>query len=169
MTFDPFLDAHLITQAHAVSATLALILGPVLIARTGGRRVHRVLGYIWVIAMSFAALSSFAIHDFAMIGPLSPIHLLAVLALWSIFYGMRAILRGDVKRHKDAMRSLYWRGLLVAAAFNFLPGRVVNRMFFDDMRLMGFVPLALIVSLILSLIARDIWRGRQRARGLTLA
>ena len=157
MTTTPFLSAPLIVQLHALAAVIALGLGPLLIARRKRDTLHRALGYVWVLAMGGAALSSFGIHDFAVLGPFSPIHLLAVLALWSIWVGLRTIWRGDVEAHRHAMRSLYWRGVLVAAAFNFLPGRVVNRTFFDDARAWGFVPMALILALILW----DLWRGRQ--------
>ncbi|WP_164932891.1 DUF2306 domain-containing protein [Tropicibacter alexandrii] len=157
MTSTPFLTASLLVQLHAFGAMIALILGPVLIARRRRDRLHKVLGYVWVLAMGGAALSSFGITDFAMIGPFSPIHLLSVLALWSIWTGMSRIWKGDVAGHRDAMRSLYWRGLLVAAAFNFLPGRVINRTFFDETRELGYVPLALILTLILW----DVWRQRR--------
>ncbi|MEC3860304.1 DUF2306 domain-containing protein [Mesobacterium sp. TK19101] len=155
-SFAPYLSSDIIVQTHAAAATVALVLGPVVIHRRRRDRTHKVAGYVWVLAMAFAALSSFGITDFAMIGPFSPIHALSVLVLWSLWVGMRHAFRGEIAEHRDALRSLYYRGLLIAAAFNFLPGRVVNRMFFNDHRELGYVVLALGLGLVLA----DVLRGR---------
>ena len=137
MTLQPFIDAGWVIQIHAVSATIALGLGPLAIYRRKRDLVHKVSGYIWVVAMAVTALSSFWIHDFAIVWILSPIHALSVLALWSLYIGMRHILQGRVAQHRAVFRSLYWNGVLIAGLFNFLPGRVVNRIFFDEYRTAG--------------------------------
>lgn len=139
MSFAPFLAASPTIQIHAIAATLALVLGPVAIYRDRRDALHKWIGYIWVIAMLCTALSSFGIRAYAVIGPFSPIHILSCLAIWSIWVGMRYIYRGNIRAHRKTFQSLYWNGVLVAALFNFLPGRIVNRLFFNDAREIGWV------------------------------
>lgn len=129
MSLQPFLDAPTHIQIHAACATLAIALGPVAIYRRRRDMIHKVSGYVWIVAMLTTAITSFWIHSFAVIGPFSPIHLLAILAIWSIFQGMRAIFRGNVTLHRAVFRNLYWNGLMVAGLLNFLPGRTTARSF----------------------------------------
>lgn len=143
LTLQPLLDADPTIQLHVLAASAALLLGPLALYRKRRDRVHKITGYVWVLAMGMVALSSFWIHTFPMIGPFSPIHLLAIFALWSLYEGMRHVFAGRIREHQEVMRSLYWHGLLLAGAFNFLPGRVMNRMIFGDMPQLGYVVLAL--------------------------
>lgn len=156
MTLQPFFDAAPVVQVHAAAATVALLMGPAVLWRRRRDRLHKVGGYVWVTAMATAALTAFFIHSFAVIGPFSPIHLLAVLALGSLVVGMRAILRGDVVTHQRALRTLYLRGLLVAALFNFLPGRVVNRAVLPETPELGYWVIGIGLALMLGQAA---WRA----------
>jgi uncharacterized membrane protein len=157
MSLDPILSAAPVIQIHASAALLALLLGPVALYRRRRDRLHKITGYLWVLAMAVTALSSFGIWSFALIGPFSPIHLLAVLALWSLWQGMRQILAGRVAAHAQTMRSLYWRGLIIAGLFNFMPGRVVNRTLFAQGGWQGWIVIAPGLALIL-------WDGLRRRR-----
>lgn len=148
LTLQPLLDASPVIQFHVASASIALLLGPLALYRKRRDRLHKITGYIWVLAMGITALSSFGIHSFALIGPFSPIHLLAILALWSLFEGMRHVFAGRIREHQAVMRGLYMNGLLVAGMFNFLPGRVTNRMIFGDASHLGYVVMALGLSAI---------------------
>lgn len=148
MTFDPILTAAPHIQMHILAATLALVLGPVAILRRRRDRLHKVAGYLWVTAMAVTALSSFLIHSFPLIGPFSPIHGLALFTLFSLWQGMRAILRGDVRTHELALRGLYWRGLCLAGLFNFLPGRTMQRALLGESETLGYVIIAVGVALI---------------------
>lgn len=159
MSLDPFLDAGLVIQTHALAATLAILVGPIAIYRKRRDSLHKISGYIWVLAMGFTALSSFFIHSFAILWGLSPIHGLAVLALWSLWVGMRHIFAGRVRQHAAAMKSLYWTGLMIAGLFNFLPGRTVNRMLFNDMREAGYIVIALGGIAIATYLLRGRMRG----------
>lgn len=161
MTLTPLLTAPPHIQIHAFAALLAVVLGPYAILRRRRDRLHRVAGYVWVGAMATVALSSFTIWSFGMIGPFSLIHLLSILALWSLWTGMRAVFRGDIAAHRAAMEGLYWRGLLVAGVFNFLPGRTLNRMVFADRPELGQ---AVIVAGLAAL-AIHWWLGRRPASG----
>ncbi|MEP1587388.1 MAG: DUF2306 domain-containing protein [Tateyamaria sp.] len=148
VTILPLLEASPVIQFHVASASTALLLGPLALYRKRRDRLHKVTGYTWVLAMGIAALSSFWIHDFPVIGPFSPIHLLAVLALWSLYKGMHHVFAGRIREHEIVMRSLYMNGLLVAGMFNFLPGRVTNRVVFGEAPLLGYVVMALGLSAI---------------------
>ncbi len=126
MTLTPFLDAPMVIQMHVSAALLAVMLGPVALWRRSRDRWHRLAGYGWVLAMTLTALSSFGIRGFAVLGPFSPIHLLSIVVLVSLWQGVRAARRGDITAHQKTLRGLYWRGLCVAGLFTFLPGRLMS-------------------------------------------
>ena len=90
-----------------------------------GTRNHRTLGYIWVGLMAIVAFSGFFIHVLKLVGPFSPIHLLSVLTLASLWYAIRAARRGDIKRHRQTMVALFWMALILTGFFTFWPGRVM--------------------------------------------
>lgn len=115
---------------HALVAMLAIVLGAVQFGLAKGTVLHRGLGYIWVVSMAVVALSSFWIHEFHLIGPFSPIHLLSVVVLRSVWRGVRHIRQGRVHAHQKTMVALYWQSLLLAGAFTLLPGRVMYRVIF---------------------------------------
>ena len=150
MTLTPFLTAPLHIQMHAVAALLAIGLGPVALYRTRRDALHKWIGRTWVAAMAVTALSSFLIWNFGLIGPFSPIHLLSVLALWSLWQGLAYIRRGNPAAHAAVFRSLYWRGLCVAGLFNFLPGRTMNRSLLPDMPEAGYGVIALGLTVLLA-------------------
>ncbi len=171
MTLSPFIDAGAIIQIHAVLASIAIVLGPVALYRTKRDRSHKVVGYVWMLAMGGAALSSFGITSFGIVGPFSPIHLLAVLVLWSIYSALRAVIVDrNITAHQRILRSLYWNGLLVAGAFNFLPGRATNRVFFEGKEELGYVVLGgVIVFIIARALILRIKVGQQSPKGAFFA
>ena len=159
MTLTPFLTAAPHIQLHAIAALVALLLGPVALYRTRRDRLHKITGYVWMLAMLVTALSSFAITNFGVIGPISPIHLLSVLALWSLWRGVTTIRAGNVAAHRATLRNLYWRGVMIAGLFNFLPtGRMVNRVVFPDTPELGWVVIALGLA---ALVAQGLWDWRR--------
>lgn len=155
MTLVPYLSAPAVIQFHIVVATLSLVLGPVALFRRRRDRVHKVLGYVWVAAMAAVALSAFFIHSFPIIGPFSPIHLLAVLTLWSLWTGVRAAIARDIHRHQIILRSLYWRGLIIAGLVNFMPGRATNAVFFEGHEQAGWVVIVLGGAMIVADVLRQ--------------
>lgn len=155
MSFDPILTAPTHIQIHAAAAFLALVIGPFALLRQRRDKVHKILGYVWVLSMFLAATSSFFIHSFPLIGPFSPIHGLAILALWSLWTAMAHVRAGRYCAHAAVMRSLYWRGLMIAGLFNFLPGRTTNRIFFDDARDAGYIVIAVGLT---AIFAPVLWR-----------
>jgi uncharacterized membrane protein len=107
---------------HLGTVLPALPLGAyILLSRKGGR-VHRLLGRIWAGMMMVTAISSFWLTSN---GSLSPIHIFSVMTLVSIPMAVVAIRRGHVERHRRAITGVYI-GLVIAGAFAFLPGRLLN-------------------------------------------
>lgn len=143
-----FLAAPLYIQIHATSALFSLIIGPLAIYRKRRDIWHKTIGYSWIIAMVSVAISSFWIHSFGIIGPFSPIHLLSI---WTLFVVVRAInfaRVGKIVAHAEILRWLYWGGLWVAFALNFLPGRMSNRIVFgrDEAELAMIIAILLVAT-----------------------
>ena len=120
-----------VTLIHLLSATTALVLGAwQLLARKGGPR-HRALGYAWVLAMAFAALSSFGLRSetgFARLAGFGPIHALSLFTLVSLAMALRHAIRRDVRRHRRWVIGAYG-GLAGAGLFAVVvPGRLLNTM-----------------------------------------
>jgi uncharacterized membrane protein len=123
---------------HMSAAIAAVALGPVALwARRGHAgpqrhsqrpRLHRAAGYAWVTLMLVTALSAIFIRDFKLpnIAGYTPIHLLVPVVLGSLFFSFRALLRGDIRRHRRLMVWLYISACLVAGAFTLLPNRYLG-------------------------------------------
>lgn len=110
---------------HLSVAAPALLLGAVQFLRVKGDRPHRRLGVLWVALMAATAISSFWINE----GGFSWIHLLSIVILVTLLFGVRAIRRGDRAMHARLMRNSFI-GLLVAFAFTFLPNRLLGGLVF---------------------------------------
>ena len=149
MSFDPFLSAPVQIQIHAAAALIAVRLGPVPLYRKRRDRLHKVTGYIWVVAMFTVALSAVFIHSFAVIGPFNPLHGFAILTVWSLFTGMRHIFASRVCGHQMTFRSLYWFGLMAAGLANFLPDRLTNEALFAGNDNLGWIAIAIGVAVVI--------------------
>ena len=165
MSLTPLLTADPAIQIHAAAGTLALVLGPVAIWRRRRDRMHKILGYTWVISMAVLALSSFAIPGgpLQIIGPFGALHGLAILVLVELWMAIRAARQGNIARHEGILRGLYTGGLLIAGALNFLPGRTLNRMAFDGDPQLGWVAIALLGTVALWLWLRPDLRLTRRS------
>ncbi len=158
MTFDPYLAAPINIQFHILSAIIALGLGPFALYRQRRDIWHKTIGYVWVVCMMTVALSSFTITSFGVVGPFSPIHLLAIFTLWSLYQAIRHVVAGRIALHRLVMRNLYWYGLIIAGLFNFLPGRSTNALFFEGKENFGYV----VLGAGLLMLAGLAWYQRQR-------
>jgi uncharacterized membrane protein len=130
MSLAPLLDAPLAIQLHAWAALAAFVLGIVQLARVKGTGSHRALGWIWVGLMLVVAVSSFWIHHLRVWGPWSPIHLLSILTLAMLPYGVIMARRGVVIGHKLTMLGMFAGALVIAGIFTFAPGRIMHRVLF---------------------------------------
>lgn len=113
-------------------ALAALVLGTAQLLLAKGTPRHRIAGYIWVTLLGAVALSSFWIHDLRQLGPFSAIHLLSVITLHSLYFGIRAAVRGDIAGHGRTMRQLFFLALIGAGAFTLLPGRDMHQVLFGQ-------------------------------------
>lgn len=139
MSLEPFVQAPLYIQIHAACALFALVAGPFSLYSRKRSVFHKLLGYTWMLAMIGAAVSSFWIGSFGVIGSFSPLHALSILSLGSVALSLYFILNGNIIGHRKTLTNLYWRGLIIAGIFNFLPGRTTNRAFFGDNESIGLV------------------------------
>ena len=96
-----------VVPAHAVGATIALVLGGYnLRRRPKGGRPHRRVGRIWVVAMYWTVLSSFAIKQIRP-GHYSWIHALSVFTLGTLTIGLWAALTHRVRLHRQFITGSY--------------------------------------------------------------
>ena len=161
MSLDPFLSAPLYIQVHAAAATFAVLTGPIALYRQRRDVIHKTLGYVWVVSMFTVAISSFWIHSFAVIGPFSPLHGLAVLTLWSLWNGVNHARHKRITAHKAVFRSLYWFGLMIAGLANFLPDRRINHAVFGGNDDLGWVVIGLGAAILIGIAIG----GRRPPRG----
>jgi len=161
-SFDPLFNAPLPIQLHVAAAVPALILTPLALWRRRRDRRHRLAGYAWSLAMGLTALTSFAITEFGVLGPFSPIHALSVATLAGLFVGVRAAIRGDVRRHRAAMTQLSW-ALVLAGMFTLTPGRIAHGIVLDATGWGGFVAAVLAAAGIAAGVR--LWRHRRHRGG----
>lgn len=103
----------LLIAVHATTAVTCLLLGGYqILRRVKGDAAHRVVGWLWVAGMGFVTTSSFAIRELRH-GRLSLLHVLSVVTLVSLVWGIVAIRRRNVPRHRGAMLGS-WLGLVGA-------------------------------------------------------
>ena len=119
-------------QIHVAAALTALAIGIVLLIGVKGNRLHRTLGWTWVLAMATTAVSSFFIHRLNPGGPggFSLIHLLSGWTVIALPMAVHAARRHRIADHRRAMTGMFVGGLILAGAFTFLPGRLMWAMFF---------------------------------------
>lgn len=129
MSLTALTDAPVGIQLHAILAIASFVLGPVALLRMRRDRLHKTLGYIWVLAMFGTAVSSLFISENPSLGPFSPIHLLSFVTLAGLGYALRAAIRRQSRAHGRAMRALYAQALIIPGLFTFLPGRRMNALF----------------------------------------
>ena len=128
MNITPVLNASVVIQLHLLAALLALGLGAVQLAAAKGTASHRRLGYLWASVMAVVAISSFFIFELRLWGPFSPIHLLSLFTLVTLYLAVQAARHNNINRHQRMMRALYIFALLLTGAFTFFPGRLLHQL-----------------------------------------
>lgn len=123
------MKAPVAVQLHVAAAVLALAIGTVLLVGVKGDRLHRALGWTWVVAMSTTAISSLFIRQINA-GQLSFIHLISGWTIVALPMAVYAARRHRVRDHRRAMTGMFVGGLLVAGSLAFLPGRMMWAMVF---------------------------------------
>ncbi|WJY21573.1 DUF2306 domain-containing protein [Fontisubflavum oceani] len=157
MTLEPILSAPAAVQLHMMAAVVSIALGPFAIYRRRRDRLHRMIGYAWIISMVLLAGSGLAIPAVVLplLEPFGPIHILSIAVLYWLWEGYRHIRAGRVTAHEASMRALFWNSLGIAGAFTFLPGRRLNTAFFADAPERGYAVIAVLLCLVLARMIRQ--------------
>ena len=114
---------------HLAAVAPALLLGVFQLATRKGTQLHKILGWLWVLAMAVVAVSSFWIVGLNKSGGLSVIHLLSVWTLISLACAIWFIRRGNVRAHQGFMVGTFL-GLAGAGVGALAPGRTLYLFFF---------------------------------------
>jgi uncharacterized membrane protein len=121
MDFEPLLAAPLAVQIHAAAVTPAFVLGAwqILLSRKG-QRAHRTAG------------SALFVHQVNPDGPFgfSWIHLFVPVTLLGVVGALYGAWTHNIRLHKNSMIGTYIGGLMIAGAFAFAPGRIMNGVVF---------------------------------------
>jgi uncharacterized membrane protein len=164
MSIAALTSATVVIQIHAGLAILSFALGPVALLRSRRDMMHKVAGYVWVLAMFGTAITSLFISENPMLGPFSPIHILSVITLGGLTYALRAAIRRDTIAHGRAMRALYAQALIIPGVFTFLPGRRMNALFGDGQHMAVIWGAALVGALVMA----GIWFNPTLSRAVGL-
>lgn len=121
-------DQAPVLQIHIAAASLALMIGAVLLAGVKGNRLHRTLGWTWAVAMGTVAVSSIFIRDINH-GAFSWIHLFTGWTIIILPMGLYAARTHNIAAHRGRMTGLFVGALLIAGMFTFFPGRLMWRVF----------------------------------------
>ena len=114
---------------HLTAVIPAVVIGVVQLSAKKGTRPHKALGWIWVLAMTVAAVSSFWIANLSKGGGFSVIHLLSAWVLAMLVCAIGSIRRGNVRAHKRFMVGTLL-GLFGAGIGALMPGRFLNLLLF---------------------------------------
>ncbi|WP_298158232.1 DUF2306 domain-containing protein [Brevundimonas sp.] len=117
-----------VLQIHIAAAVVALAIGLILLAGIKGNRLHRILGWAWVLAMATVAISSFFVRELNG-GALSLVHLLSGWTVIVLPMAVYAARRHEVARHRGRMTGLFVGALVIAGMFTLFPGRLMWSVF----------------------------------------
>lgn len=126
MSIAPLLSAPAPIPSHAIAAIAAFVVGLAQFALPKGTLRHKVVGWLWVIAIAYVAATGLFIHTLRLWGPWSPIHLLSIATLVVSVRGVLAARRGAIVRHKWSMTLTFAGALVVAGVFTLMPGRIMH-------------------------------------------
>ena len=113
--------------SHLILALIALIIGSINLISKKGTTRHKLIGWFWIIFMTYVSISSFWIKELND-GDYSWIHLLSIITLLSLIFSIIAIKFGFVKIHSFFMLGTYI-GLFIAGIFTLMPGRYIANFF----------------------------------------
>jgi len=129
MNTDVFWQSSLAIQIHMIAALLALVIGLYMWWRPKGTTAHKMVGRGFIILMLVTAISAVFIRHINN-GHFSWIHIFVPVTFFSAFQAIYHIRKRDIKRHKSAVKGMFFGALLIPGAFAFMPGRVMYRLFF---------------------------------------
>ena len=108
-----------------------------MLLRRKATRSHRVLGYVWTVAMTLTAFVSLGFKTGAprgshgvFSGDVSPIHILSLIVLVMVPRLVFAARRHDVAAHRRGVRGLVIGAILIAGFFTFPFDRLLGNWLF---------------------------------------
>ncbi len=116
-------------KLHIAAATAAFLIGVAILLQPKGSKLHKTLGWAWIVAMGATAISSFFITGLNG-NNLSIIHMISGWTVVALPMGLFAIRNKRVLIHRRVMTSLFVGGLVIAGALTFIPGRLMYQLFF---------------------------------------
>ena len=119
----PIIWLHIVTVLAGVGLT------PIMLLRRRGDRKHRVLGWIWSVALFLTALVSMFIRVRDP-GHFSIIHVLSVFTMIQVPIIVGSARAHNVARHRRAVRGMVIGALLIAGFFTFTSGRLLQHWLF---------------------------------------
>ncbi|HYD74395.1 MAG TPA: DUF2306 domain-containing protein [Candidatus Binatia bacterium] len=118
-----------VIKLHIFAALSALLIGTAILLQRKGSRLHKTLGWGWVLAMAATAVSSLWITELN--GNVwSFVHLLSGWTIIALPMAIFAIRGRKVEAHRRAMTGIFVGGLIVAGSLSFIPGRFMFEFFF---------------------------------------
>lgn len=118
----------LASAIHLAAVVPAVAIGIAQLTAKKGTRRHKALGWVWVLSMAVAAVSSFWVMELRNGAGWSVIHLLSVWVLIAMSLAIWHIRRGNVRAHKRFMVGTLI-GLAGAGIGALMPGRFLARLF----------------------------------------
>jgi uncharacterized membrane protein len=91
MTLQPLIQTPFVIQFHVILVLYCILSGPFAVFRKRGDRVHKFIGYSWVLAISLVSLSSFWFKELKLFDPFSPIHILSLATLIGLYQGVSLV------------------------------------------------------------------------------
>ena len=114
---------------HLAAVVPAVGIGVAQLFLAKGTRLHKAMGWTWVLAMLVVALSSFWIMEIRKGAGFSVIHLLSAWVLIALSAAIWHIRRGNVRAHKGFMVGTLL-GLAGAGLGALAPGRFLSILLF---------------------------------------
>lgn len=114
---------------HLATVIPAFALGAWQLAAPKGTRPHRVIGWLWVLAMATTAITSFWITGINSGGRWSAIHLLSAFVLFTLAASLWYVRRGNVRAHRKFMVGTML-GVTGAGIGALMPGRFLAQLLF---------------------------------------
>lgn len=93
-----------------------------------GARIHRILGWGWVLAVGVVAATSLFIQTVNP-GHFSVIHILSGYVIIALPLAVAAARRHEVERHRRYMTGMFLGGFAINLVFILLPGRLIWNLF----------------------------------------
>jgi len=114
---------------HLATVLPAFALGAYQLLSPKGTRPHRILGWLWVLAMAATAVTSFWITGIHSGGRWSAIHLLSAFVLFNLAASIWFVRKGNIRAHQKFMVGTMI-GVAGAGIGALMPGRFLSQLLF---------------------------------------